>query len=632
MRTLVSIVLACSAVWGLSCGGREEATGSRGVGSAQVVAMLDTARAQNRTREAWLAFNEGRYEQSAKLANEAIELDARCAQAWTALGYALLSRERWESSSAAFEKAQSLLQCADRAVAVGLMFSRIGLQDWPAAKLAIAQNATDHPNSILCDAPSYPNLEPTDRVAAATKLARANPQQAVAHYVLGCALNSVSNWKGAASAFQRACELDPTFLVALECQAIALSNDGRRSDAAAIHTRCIESGATFATPWAGRADATRVVDPKGAIRDYIEAIRRCPDRLASRKWNVSLGCARFESGDTDGAMQAFTDAIIAHGGAAYLHLGRTPEEAATMLARWIDSSPNNPFVCYEQGVIAALVQKDHAEAARHFKRAAEIRPDWAAALFCLASEEEELGKSVEAMEGFLRAAKAEPRCAVAWLRAGKALLDAGERERAKEAYAAAFRAHPNWAPMLRAQAWVALLEGEYSKCIEIETTALSIEWDADSLYRRGKARMESGDVAGGLVDMDQSIQWSPSARANLARGLYRVAHKQVDAGIDDLLHAQAAVNQDSPIHEDAWKALRPLVKVCSSCGGDGGHSESERVLCMLCAGSGSSGVGSQGVGNNALRNQCATCGGSGRVHQNKYTSCGACGGAGIVRR
>jgi tetratricopeptide (TPR) repeat protein len=139
-----------------------------------------------------------------------------------------------------------------------------------------------------------------------------------------------------------------------------------------------------------RASADRLLATllrqQGRHAEAAEALRRSLDSRPDPRALDDLARATFASGDPAGAADLFLQLVQARPGdvEAWANLGRASEvahrtpQAIAAYGRALELDPTRHQVHNQLGILLA-VQGRHEEARRHFERALELKPDYAAA-------------------------------------------------------------------------------------------------------------------------------------------------------------------------------------------------------------------------------------------------------------
>ena len=200
---------------------------------------------------------------------KAIELDPRCAEAWSDRGAARVSRGDREGGLADCTKAIELyprypMAWVNRGMAKG------GLGDLEGA------------------------------VADETTAIELDPKLVLGWLNRGLSKVSLGDHEGAIADYTRALELDPEQPVALSDRGAARENKGDHAGALRDTSRALELDPKLASAWANRAGARASSgDLEGAIADGTRAIELQPDLAPA--WG-NRGAARASNGDREGAV------------------------------------------------------------------------------------------------------------------------------------------------------------------------------------------------------------------------------------------------------------------------------------------------------------------------------------------
>lgn len=574
---------------------------------------------------AWMDMNETRFSQGLEKAEQAAAIDPDSPRVRRAVARGFLLTERYGRATAAFRAALELDE-ADSASWCGLVFAHCLSSEWVQARSAAIERARSTPNDILLADATLLSKSVPDMVQLCERISAANPSEPLAHLVLASAKFVANDRPGAFSAASRAIALDPQFALAYEMRAIVGSNT-LSNEKLLDHTKAIELGADFATPYANRAIMYQRVDPRNGLEDAQAAVRLCPPSRVSPATYIAIAQVHYVQGDIGGAQAAITAASLAGDFAGYIYFG--DDEGA--FKRWIatqkPSGPNDAVYWYLRGV-AADSDGRVTEARDCFQEAVRISPEWFSPQFCLAHVYRHLREEAAATEWFVRAARVEPRFGPACSMALLMLQKAGEADRAEQAAEILARHHPHWPVGLRMLAERDLAGGRYEQAIRRTTESLYTIWNEDALYVRSQARRELGDMQGEKNDLDLSILTGKSPRALLARGRAFLKLKQVGPAVEDLLQAKRLSPAGSLVAVEAWGLVREYVVTCDDCAGSGYHTLQRYTTCSMCGGSGSVGFGTEGQGTAALRpkNVCRRCNGTQTAWETVNEPCQTCGG------
>jgi len=259
-----------------------------------------------------------------------------------------------------------------------------------------------------------------------------------------------------------------------------------------------------------------------------------------------------------------------------------------VLANWPILSADMNRAVTEHNLGAAL-QTDgrYDEAIAHYRRAIELRPDYAPAYNNLASSLNSTGRSADAIAAYEHALQLQPDYPEAHYNLGNALLAAGRREeavahfeRALHSMAGSADVHNNLGIALMAEGKVTDAIGEFRKAIQLEpdsakahrnlgdalatagARAEGIEHlrravalaanDASLHYDLGSALLEAGSLDEAVTELRAAVRLDPkSVEAHNNLGIALGSQGKLDAAIGEF---QAALKID-PHSADAQRNL-----------------------------------------------------------------------------
>jgi Tfp pilus assembly protein PilF len=169
----------------------------------------------------------------------------------------------------------------------------------------------------------------------------------------------------------------------------------------------------------------------------------------------------------------------------------------------------------------ALVREGKlGEAIEHYERALQIRPEHAGAHYNLGAALAQQGKLAEAGDHYRQALRLKPDYADAHNNLGNALARQGKPAEAIEHYQQALHlkpdsaeAHNNWGLALAHQ-------GQYAEAIEHYRQALQIKPDAAEVHTNwGNVLAQQGKLAEAVEHYQRSLQLNPSSPLNALRGV-----------------------------------------------------------------------------------------------------------------
>lgn len=612
-----------------SCGDGSQSRQSVSADSA--ISTVDLLRVDDLAIEAWNDATEQRFDQSLEKAERAVKLDGASHRAWYTLGRTLFAERKYEAAAQKFRRAAELDTSCSMCT-TGLVTSLAFSGDSRAARQVAVRAAEVPPHTILHSSLSLLARGKDEHRARLRELAAEHPREPMVYLLIAGVEELAGDSAAALDAATKAIELDPQFGLAYATRSLLRDENTDRGAVRDDLGRALAAGATYPAVLANRGRIENQMRPGDGLEDTQRAIAMYGPDHAPSGVHVSLAAISYARGDLSTAKRALLDAAVRHGNSGFFYPTDTQESFLSWIAAARSHGERDDVHWYFLAV-AAHFEQQNMEGKKFAAKVVELDSSWPLAWFVLGHFQDYLGDTKLAAESFLRAARAEPRFGFAWTRAADALRRCGDLKGADDACLQLGRHCPDWAIGLGFLAERDLENERYDAAIRKATRSLAGKWSADVLYVRSQARRALRDRDGELRDLQLSVGASPTPRALLARGRYWLEANQSEAGLKDLFAAHAQAGPDSAIGRQASALIAPYFDACSSCGGAGGRTESRYVTCGFCGGSGSIGLGSQGVGAAALqtRNQCSSCTG-GRRWENVFVECDACGGSGQVRK
>jgi predicted O-linked N-acetylglucosamine transferase (SPINDLY family) len=215
------------------------------------------------------------------------------------------------------------------------------------------------------------------------------------------------------------------------------------------------------------------------------------------------------------------------------HQDAQVSEASGSIARAIDLQEADASAHLVAAHIAEDL-RDYGAAEREFRRATELKPDWAAPWSGLGARLLEAGRPMEALDCFRRSIDLAPANARGWNNLGMAQLAAERPDDALRAFNQAVSLEPRYALAHFNLARVSDMRGDTQGAIHAATQAAQLD------PRHGEARLLLGDLYRRLRDYAKSEQWYAAA-ANLdpngARAQNALAELYWETGHDEQARA-----------------------------------------------------------------------------------------------
>ena len=256
------------------------------------------------------------------------------------------------------------------------------------------------------------------------------PAYADAHYSLGWVLQETGRLEEAAAAYRQTVAINPAHADAHNNWGNILARQGKWSEATDEYRRAIESRPAYAGAWANLAGGQRQMrEIDSAIRSFRQALALQP----SAEWSYSLGNLLNETGQTDEAIAALSQAIALRPnfpephlalGNVMLKAGRA-ERAITSYRQALSLRPDFPEA--QINLAHQFVQSGQLEEARALYEAAlKQQPDDPETCNNLANVLQDLGDVPQAIAMFRRAIALRPGFPEARFGLGLALLLTGD--------------------------------------------------------------------------------------------------------------------------------------------------------------------------------------------------------------
>ena len=246
-------------------------------------------------------------------------------------------------------------------------------------------------------------------------------------------------------------------------------------------------------------------DSGGAISDYDEAIKIDPQFALAYN---NRGVARADSGDSGGAISDYDRAIKIN-----------PQDALAY--------NNRGFTRYASGDIPGAIAD--------YDRAIKIDPQYALAYGNRGVARKNSGDLFGAIDDYDQVIKINPQSALAYNNRGNARSDSGDTGGAIADYDRAIKIDPQFALAYNNRGFIRYESGDLPGAIDDYDRAIKINPQYAKAYgNRGIARSDSGDTGGAIADFAKAIEINPQdAEAYYNRGLARSHLGDIPGAIAD---------------------------------------------------------------------------------------------------
>ena len=245
-------------------------------------------------------------------------------------------------------------------------------------------------------------------------------------------------------------------------------------------------------------------------------------------------------------------------GAIYSGLSRY-EEAITSYKKAIELKPEYAEAHSNLGV-ALNKLRQHEEAVRSYDKAIELKPNYIQAYNNLGNVLNELGKNEEAIKSFNKAIELNPNYAEAHSNLGIALSDLAKYEEAITSYNRAIELKPDDAEAHHNIGNVLNILGDYEEAITIYNKAIELKPDfAEAYSNLGVALNECGRNEIAIISYKKAIELRPG---------YSEAHNNLGNALNELGYLEEAVTsynkaielrpEDTKAHINLGNALNEL--------------------------------------------------------------------------
>ncbi|MGD9723043.1 MAG: tetratricopeptide repeat protein [Pirellulales bacterium] len=275
----------------------------------------------------------------------------------------------------------------------------------------------------------------------------------------------------------------------------------------------------------GLATAGQLAEAEAIYRQLVAQLPDIPD-----VWG-EMGLFYLQAGRPDaaiGPLEEATQRHPQHGGyhsaqGAAARLLKRRAEAVTAFRAALAMGPPSPEL-YNNLALALKDDAQYEESLANFEAALALRPDYQTGHFNRGNVLLAMGRPREALSSFRRALELLPNDAGAWCSLGLAHFDSAELDPAMEAFQRALTIQPNYPEVLRNQALVWFLRGDYRRAWPAFESRLACDdfakrehpqprWDGSSLA--GKTLYVYAEQ--GLGDVLQFARYLPLAAAQAKR-------------------------------------------------------------------------------------------------------------------
>jgi len=263
---------------------------------------------------------------------------------------------------------------------------------------------------------------------------------------------------------------------------------------------------------------------------------------------LTLGLARYDAQDYNGAIEALTDAlnqaavpeqmiepaaIYFYRGTAYAVKGNT-DSAIRDYNTAIEINPNDADVYNNRG-IAYTVNGALDSAIRDYNTAIEINPNDADTYYNRGVAFKKKGDLDSAIRDFNKAIELKPNYADAYNNRGNAYSDEGNFDSAIKDYSKAIEINPGHAYAYNNRGYAYAKKGDLDSAFKDYSKAIEINPHYASPYNnRGNAYFEKGDLDSAIMDFNKATDLNPDfAGAYNNRGNAYAKKGDLDSAIKD---------------------------------------------------------------------------------------------------
>jgi tetratricopeptide (TPR) repeat protein/tRNA A-37 threonylcarbamoyl transferase component Bud32 len=358
-----------------------------------------------------------------------------------------------------------------------------------------------------------------EAVAACHQALDVEPTLATAHMALGTVLVRKGALDEAVAAYRKALEYRPDYAECYCNLGDALERKGKLDEAAVACRKALKLRPNFALAHSNLGNVLcRKGEHDAALNACRTAVRLQPDSAVTQ---TSLGNSLMATNDLDGAAAAFEEAIrlnpdhgAAHGNLGIVLLKRgAREKAAAAFRRAITAfgkaggPPEDLAIAYTN---LASVLKEPDEQTAAYRKAIEIKSDFAAAYFGLALVLGEQGKRDEAIACVKKAVRLDRANAKAYKHLGGVWLVKNSPEDAIIYFQEALSVEGGDADVLFAIGLAYQQKGDLNKAIDSYRKAAEIrERDDKILTALGLALLLSGNPKDAIPPLEKSLKVKP---------------------------------------------------------------------------------------------------------------------------
>ncbi|MDB9487684.1 tetratricopeptide repeat protein [Dolichospermum circinale CS-537/01] len=368
----------------------------------------------------------------------------------------------------------------------------------------------------------------------------------------------------AIQAFDEAIKQKPEFIhLAYYGKGLALGWSGKGSEAITALELAVKSQPDSFPAWYGLSigyrESNQLDKALAAINQAIQLQPNNPNVYA-QKWVVLISLKRYR-------------------------------EAAAAINKAIELSPRAVFYVGRGGV--RYESGDKQGAIDDYNQAIKINPNFAEAYVGRGIVRKELGDKQGAIDDYNQAIKINPNYAQAYYNRGIVRDDLGDKQGAIDDYTQAIKFNPNDAQAYNNRGIVRNELGDKPGAIDDYTQAIKINpKDANAYYNRGNVRKELGDKPGAIDDYNQAIKFNPNyANAYNNRGNVRNELRDKPGAIDDFNQAikinpnlaQAYVGRGLVYYQlgDKQKAREDLQRAAQLFKAQGNTAAYEKIMDVL---------------------------------------------------
>jgi tetratricopeptide (TPR) repeat protein len=336
----------------------------------------------------------------------------------------------------------------------------------------------------------------------------------------GTSYKELGRYPEALADFEMVISLDPADPDAYVGRGAAAEGMGWNDQGIADYSTAIKLDPDHPAAYHNRANAyCRKGNYDQAINDYAKAIELTSaiDSPAAARSHLARAAIYTERGSYDQAIIDFTKAIALAPGTAKSYAGRGSvyarqgyyDVAVQDFSKAIELDPNRPDVYLNRGISHRLMG-NHDLAIGDYSEAIELVPNLVPAYNDRALAYHAKGNLTRAVQDLTKATELDPNYPDAWSNLGMMHGQMGDCDSAIKDYSKAIELSPNFVPGYYNRAVAYETTGRYDLAIADLTKLIElIPPQAQVYYRRAVVHRKRGDHKQGLADLDKAIELQP---------------------------------------------------------------------------------------------------------------------------